>query len=44
MQNDRQWTLGQVVYITFFKRLFDFIVALIAFPFIHRTPIQHHNQ
>lgn len=34
MQNDCQWTLGQVVYITFFKRLFDFIIALIAFPFV----------
>lgn len=34
MQNDRQWTLGQLVYITFFKRLFDFIIALIAFPFV----------
>lgn len=34
MQNDRQWTLGQLVYISFFKRLFDFIIALIAFPFV----------
>ena len=34
MKKDSQWSLGQVVYITFFKRLFDFIIALVALPFV----------
>ena len=34
MKNNSQWSLGQVIYITFWKRLFDFIIALVALPFV----------
>lgn len=34
MKNNSQWSLGQVVYITFWKRLFDFLIALVALPFV----------
>ena len=34
MKNNSQWSLGQVIYITFWKRLFDFLIALVALPFV----------
>ncbi len=34
MQKDCQWSLGQVMYISFFKRLLDFTIALVALPFV----------
>ena len=34
MENNSQWSLGQVLYITFWKRLFDFLIALMALPFV----------
>ena len=34
MKNNSQWSLSQVIYITFWKRLFDFLIALVALPFV----------
>ena len=34
MKNNSQWSLGQVIYISFWKRLFDFLIALVALPFV----------